>query len=300
MDTQDLQKFQIHYYFDDKSHSMNALVRNRAEKELLDAIQRISDITEQDFQIETQAYSEGGLIETLAFTTIGIAIGNFLSPAINGIIQHYFTRDKEFDNLKKQKLCQEIKGLELENEKKQFELEQLFYDKQVQRNVSSYYKKINGYAKVQSIGFKSNDFGELIVTKDHFKDFILIDDTTTIEDDDAEIKIISPVLIEGKYKWRGNYLENIIDFSMGDAKFKDDIINSKHSFSNGNTINCNLQITTTYDELGDEKRKSYSVRKVYAIKYYNETFPRLRPSGLKRKREKEQNEYKSSLFGGNE
>ena len=33
MNNLEKQKYQIHYYFDDKSHSMNAFVRNKAEKD---------------------------------------------------------------------------------------------------------------------------------------------------------------------------------------------------------------------------------------------------------------------------
>lgn len=297
MSVQSIQKFQIHYYFDDVSHSMNAVVRNRAEKDLLEAIKRVGEITEQEFQIESQAYGEGGLIETLVLIGAGVKVAEFLSPSINGVIQHYFTRDKEFDALQKQKLSQEIRGIELDNEKKELELQQLFEDKQAQRNVSSYYKKIEGYSKVKSIGFKSGDSAELIVRREQFKDFILVDDTTILEDDNAEIEIISPVLKEGRYKWRGKYLGEPIDFSMGDAKFKDDVIHCRHSFSNGNTIHCHLQITITYDEFGDEKRKSYSVRKVYGVKYHDEVFTRMRPSGIKKKRDDMEKEHTQSLFG---
>lgn len=40
------------------------------------------------------------------------------------------------------------------------------------------------------------------------------DDEVISQDNDAMIEIISPVLKEGKYKWRGKYHNEKIDFSL--------------------------------------------------------------------------------------
>ena len=85
---------------------------------------------------------------------------------------------------------------------------------------------------------------------------------------------------------------------MGDSKFKQDVIECKHTFSNGITIQASLQIMITYDEFGDEKRKSHSVKKVYGIKSENETYWRIRPVGMKKKREEFDNDHVKSLFDG--
>ena len=169
---QKIQPMQIHYYFDNESHSMNALVRNRAEKDLLDAIRRVGELTGHELVIETQAYREGGLIEILA---VVVPTLHYLSPSINGLIQYYFTRDKEIDELQKKKLVQEVRKLELDNQIKDTELQQLFDDKQAIRHVSNYYKRIDGYPKVTRIGFKrSEDTKEIVVYREQFQDFILM------------------------------------------------------------------------------------------------------------------------------
>lgn len=281
-----IQTLKIHYYFDDDSHSMNAFVRNKAEKDLLDAIRQIGNILDNDLSIETTAYQEGGLIEILA---IGIPVLHYLSPAINNIVTHYFTK-----NTKQEKLDIEIKevtlqGLKLDNEKKVLEIEEIINkkleDKLTTRHVSNFYKKIDNYEKVKSVGFKveSSD-REYIVERKYFKDFILVDNTTVAEDDEAFIEIISPVLKEGKYKWRGKYLGEKIEFSMGDYSYKTDVIKGKYTFFNGSLIECKLQITITYDEFGDEKRKSYSVREVYGASEDGNV--RMREAGIKRNRSK--------------
>ena len=82
-------KFEIHYYLKDNSHAMNAFVRNKVEKDFLEAVKRIGELLDSELQIETEAYQEGGLIEILAFSGV---ILTFLAPSINDIITHYARR----------------------------------------------------------------------------------------------------------------------------------------------------------------------------------------------------------------
>ena len=284
------QKFQVHYYFDDESHSMNALVRNRAEKDLLDAVKRIGELLETPFEIETEAYQEGGLVETLAFIWGGAKVLEYFSPALNDIVKYHFTKSKTDDAIKEETL----KSLKLDNELKEIELDNKFAkaleDKLVKKHVSNYYSRIIGYEKIEKVGFKSLSLkaDEIVIPRSKFKDFILVDDKTVTEDDEAEIEIISPVLKEGTFSWRGTYKEQRIDFSMGDAKFKSEVINGQHQFANGFLMSCLLQVTTTFDEFGDEKRRNYSVRKVYAIKESGASTYSLRPLGYKKKEKTDQ------------
>ncbi|EJV3006047.1 hypothetical protein N7B59_001542, partial [Campylobacter jejuni] len=59
------QNFQIHYYFDDNSHSMNAFVRNAMEKDFLNFINEIGNILDIKIKLESQAREEGGLKENI-------------------------------------------------------------------------------------------------------------------------------------------------------------------------------------------------------------------------------------------
>jgi hypothetical protein len=279
------QKFQVHYYFDDESHSMNAFVRNRAEKDLLEVVKRISELLENPLEIQTEAYQEGGLIETVALVWAGAKALEYFSPAINDIVKYHFTKSKTDDAIKEETL----KSLKLDNSIKELDYEEKWgkalEDKIARRHVSNYYTKINAYEKVDKVGFKNltAKTDELVIPRSKFKDFILVDDKTVTEDDDAEIEIISPVLKEGTFNWRGTYNGERIDFSMGDAKFKTEVTHGQHQFASGFLMNCQLQITITFDEFGDEKRRSYSVRKVYAIKESGSNSYALRPLGYKKK-----------------
>ena len=296
-------RFQIHYYFDDDSHAMNAFVRNKAEKDMLEAIRQIGFLLDSELTIETEAYQEGGLKELLLIGFLGTL--HYLSPSINDVITHYVTKDAEDREIDKKIKQETLKNLQLQNQKIEQEQEldeeikSKLEDKQTVRYISNFYTKINNYEKVQKIGFKNldDDSEEYIVEREHFKNFILIDNKEIIEDDNAGIEIISPILKEGKFKWKGLYSGEKIDFSMGDSGFKQEVISGKHTFSNGSFIECNLQITITYDEFGDEKRRSHSVKKVYGIQDIEKGQFRLRDSGFKRQRDKWTEEHQGTLFG---
>ena len=294
-----IQKFELHYYLKDNSHSMNAFVRNKAEKDFLEAIKRIGGLLDSELKIETEAYQEGGLIEILA---IVLPTLHYLSPALNDIITHYATRDTQAETLDKKIKEATLQNLELDNQQKTLgieeQIEKKLNDKLVQKYISNFYKKIDSYDKVEKIGYKSveKDGLEYIVERKDFKSFILHDDITISEDDDAMIEIISPVLKEGKYKWRGRYKNEKIDFSMADSKFKQEVIEGKHKFSNGSLINCHLEIKVTFDEFGDEKSRNYRVLQVFGTQELELGELKLREAGKKRNQQKWLNEHQKSLF----
>jgi len=296
-------KFELHYYLKDNSHAMNAFVRNKAEKDFLEAVKRIGELLDSELKIETEAYQEGGLIETLAFSGFVIdRVLNYLSPALNDIITYYATRDTQAEALDKKIKEATLQNLELDNQQKKLEIEdqieKKLNDKLVQKYISNFYKKIDAYEKVEKIGYRSleNNTDEYIVERKDFKSFILHDDITISEDDDATIEIISPVLQEGKYNWRGRYKNEKIDFSMADSKFKQEVIEGKHKFSNGSLINCHLEIKVTFDEFGDEKSRTFRVLQVFGTQELELGELKLREAGKKRKYQKWVEEHQGSLF----
>jgi hypothetical protein len=297
------QKFELHYYLKDNSHAMNAFVRNKAEKDFLEAVKRIGELLDSELQIETEAYQEGGLIEILTFSGFVIdRVLNYLSPALNDIITHYATRNTQSEKLDNKIKELTIKNLELDSKKKELEIEEQINkkldDKLTKKYISNFYKRIDSYKKVEKIGYKSleKDGLEYIVERKDFKSFILHDDITISEDDDAMIEIISPVLKEGKYNWRGRYKNEKIDFSMADSKFKQEVIEGKHKFSNGSLINCHLEIKVTFDEFGDEKSRNYRVLQVFGTQELELGELKLREAGKKRNQQKWLNEHQKSLF----
>src|SRR5699024_12752690 len=81
----------------------------------------------------------------------------------------------------------------------------------------------------------------------------------------ATIDIISPVLKEGKSKWKGIYNEKHISFAMDDEIFKRDVLGKRVSFKNGSRIVCVLKIHRKLDEAGEVKITGYSVDTVLEV-----------------------------------
>ena len=57
-------RLQLHYFFTDKSHSIDAILRNDCEKEILNVIKDISETLSLSVQIETLPAEEGGFKES--------------------------------------------------------------------------------------------------------------------------------------------------------------------------------------------------------------------------------------------
>lgn len=57
--TEQANKLELHYYFRDNSHSMNAFVRNQCEKELLAIYKEAITLFNIDIEIESEAFNEG-------------------------------------------------------------------------------------------------------------------------------------------------------------------------------------------------------------------------------------------------
>ena len=263
-------QFIIHYYLNDDSHSMNTFVRNAMEKDFLSIVNTISSSLNLKIELESRAAKEGGFIEILdiieAYPVSSAIIVSSAGYVIKRFLEYRLTGAYKKNSLENEKL--ELEILKLKKDSTGIDDNQL--EQKLARPISNYYAKIEKYEKIRAVGFGNEINNEYVVQRDEFRNFILIDDKEEEVDDDANIEIISPVLKEGRYKWRGIYKNESIDFSMGDSKFKNDIIDGRYDFGNGSFINCQLFITKTYDEFGNEcKNRSYRVAKVYETKRDN-------------------------------
>ena len=289
-------QFIIHYYLNDDSHSMNAFVRNAMEKDFLSIVNTISSSLNLKIELESRAAKEGGFIEILdiieAYPVSSAIIVSSAGYVIKRFLEYRLTGAYKKNKLENEKL--ELEILKLKKESAGIDENQL--EQKLARPISNYYAKIEKYEKIRAVGFGNEVNNEYVVQRDEFRNFILIDDKEEEVDDDASIEIISPVLKEGRYKWRGIYKNESIDFSMGDSKFKNDIIDGRYDFGNGSFINCQLFITKTYDEFGNEcKNRSYRVAKVYETKRDILNNWVATNKGIK----KQKNKFKDSFKGKN-
>ena len=136
---------------------------------------------------------------------------------------------------------------------------------------SKFYESLEKELKV--VKFETNTFNNdnkiintEIVDREDFIYYIKHkDDLPEIIDEYAKIEVIAPVLLNRKYKWKGLYNGEIIDFYMGDKEFKKDIENGDITFKSGSVIKCVLVQKRKINEIGMEYITTYSVKTVLGV-----------------------------------
>lgn len=315
-DDKDYGFLETHYYFTDDSHSMNAFVKNKCDKAFLTIIEELNQELgwSRTLAVEILPVSEGGLVEVLKFisTPEGYNLFNTFLVVLTLISSRKppppaeTALDKENKELTNRKLKLEIQQIEkqldqteasskkaadqsdLEDAKKTIKsLEERVYEEainnyKIRKNLSVLYENLIEYKKVKAIGYTSYDrgyeviFPEKIVERNNFKDFIL--DLNEFEeiDEDAKIRIFSPNLDKGRYKWRGLYEkeDKVIAFNMRDSTFKNDVQSGAITFKNGSTIRAVLTTKIKMDMTGAESSRTYAVENVLRYSHdkgYTET-----------------------------
>lgn len=269
-------KIELHYFFSDESHTMDAVVRNRCEHEFIEIVKHVSTLFNVEFELESEAYTEGGLREWWSLT---VKKNPYLAALIIGILinvlSNPITTDRELNELQKQGLRLSIEKLkqdieESKEETKPIHIENATFiinnDIKVQKHKSNFYKNLAGYRKVTKIetaGLTEENeptSEPFTVERPDFAKFILTsDDMPSDFDDLAVIEIVSPVLTNTNYKWKGIYKGEPIDFLMKDKDFKESVIAEKESFKNGTYIECVLEISRKVSDFGVVKNSGFSV-----------------------------------------
>ncbi|WP_321308643.1 hypothetical protein [Marinifilum fragile] len=273
----ELKKLELHYFFNDSTHTMDAVTRNKCEHEFLEIVKQLGHLLNLEISIDSEAYQEGGLRE---LWTILIKknpqLVNLIVGVLIGVITSQLTTDRELTELQKKQLRLSIEKLEKEKEENNnpenttINIEQTLFiinsDIKIKKHKSNFYNTLSKYHKVTKIETTTlNKNNEPIndpieIVRNDFPNFILTsDDLPSVTDESAIIEIISPVLKRGKYKWKGLYDSQTIDFYMKDKLFKESVIQNKEPFKNGTYIECVLEISRKVDEFGEVKNSNYSV-----------------------------------------
>lgn len=316
--------FYIHYCLNDGSHALNARIRNQAEKAFLDTVQAVSDILGMHIAVKSHAYEKGGLTEIFAIDitdvvcqgmVVGGALLAYFRPTVLRILEHFFTTHTEKGKLELEKLRKSNEKLTLEiarlkqgapgcgdateaaHDAGHVEGDASEVTPETGRNFgvlkkrSNYYAFIKKHDALDAVEFSCGGKEWALVRRADFDAYIVEDSVDVDTDDDAEIEIISPVLIDGKYKWKGVYNGQKIQFSMGDTAFKNEVVAGEYSFSSGFLIRSLLEIKSIYNEDNELARQQFSVRKVYSTKGGSERFFKERPSGYRKRQRQRQEAY---------
>ncbi|MFY2507646.1 hypothetical protein ACN3E9_04995 [Vibrio pectenicida] len=279
-------KFQFHYYFNDDSHSMDAIVRNQCETEILSILYEIANILDTPLKIESEVHQEGGLRDIWKLVNANAGILSVIVGVASIAIPLLPKSDSELERLQKEDLHLSIQErklrikilkqqantnkVELETIKKMAEVTNENYKIITRR--SNLFKHLCAYPKVTKVGINELDCNgvplapESLILRSAFKKFVLPSHRLPIQTfDNTVIEIIAPVLGQGRYKWKGIWQGQNINFSMCDKRFIQDVLNQKMSFKSGSIIRCVLSIRSKLDHIGTVVITGYSVETVLSL-----------------------------------
>lgn len=275
--------FEIHYYFGDDSHDIDAFIRNRCEAELLAIITEVATEIGVDARILADAVTEGGFRDfwklvgdnsgqitvVLVIVQILLTIVPMIVESENEALEKEFNRIKiEETTLNIEKLKRELESNESTAEKANQTAKKLSHNLKIIKRKSNLYATLNSYPKIEAVGFNVVDNernpvrDEISIPKSEFGNFVLGTNKLPSIETEATIEIISPVLKEGRYKWKGIFEDEPISFEMLDAAFRDAVLLENIPFQHGTSIVCVLRIGRVLDELGDVKISGYAVTTV--------------------------------------
>jgi len=276
-------KFELHYYLNDESHQINAFLRNKCEAEILAIISEISAILDIEAELVATAAKEGGFREfwdvikgnanavtvVLLVAQLMLTVAPMLHESEKEELEKELNRLQiEESKLNIQKLRKEVKESGPSPETIEKTAKHLSKNLKIIKRKSNFYAALSKKQEVSKIGFSvlNDNFvpqtEERQVDRRDFRKYVLNSNKLRAEEVEAEIEIISPVLKEGKYKWKGIYNDQPIGFDMLDLAFNDMVLMENIPFQHGSSIICILRIGRELDEVGDVKVTGYAVTTV--------------------------------------
>jgi hypothetical protein len=312
-------KLQLHYWFSDKSHTMDALVYNKCERELLELTKAIASICGVSIKMETEPSGKGGLKNWLTImartpkktppakvalvtTLVAACMVTPVHISLNQILEQLIEtmgNESELSEGQKEQMQALKEFLKSEIAEKLLLLDQSSI---LKKRRSNFYDLLRKYQKVKSVSLVMVDDSrkpitqEQYIVRDSFKNFILVSDKLEpLVMENAMVEIISPVLSKGKYKWKGMYNNSLISFSMKSDEFMSLVHSGKVEFKSGMSIQCALEIERKINSEGSEKVISYNILRVGS---YLENGKSVETTEGKQQKQKQQSSRRQlDLFG---
>lgn len=311
-------KIELHYFFSDDSHSINALIRNKCELNLLGILKEISSVINGRLVIESEALTEGGVRERFVLRGKSEFLPSFAAAVFHYVLPLEVDIEKTVSQENKEETKQRLDQLRKELRERErddaFKIDMENAAALFQNNLkiiklkSNFFRHITNSEKTTKVSVQLVDvLGNLtgkpnVVQRKSFNTYMLVADTLKPETDEAAlIEIVSPVLKTGNYKWKGVYVQNgkTINFAMKDNYFKNEVISQSVPFKNGTRIQCILESTRKMSELGEIVVTGYSVTTVTNKQDDQVTVETPQGKVVKKKKEKEMQQLDlfGSLFG---
>ena len=246
--------FQFHYILKASGvHSMDAVVYNECEKQLISSIYYLAELFGLDkdsIVVEVLARGEGGVVEWLRIN-VGEKV---LLPVVIAILtiwaEHYFNSGLDTSNETKTNI---ESAMALKEAGFTFEEAMALVkdNPKLMDFCSKYYKSAKKDTALQKIETTLGDeekmirFQSSIKAEDFSSHIVEIRKSTNVVRG-TTITIASPVLADVKrLRWHGVYNLNPISFSIEDNSFIDKVHNRQVKFEFGTTIKCDLRIEET-------------------------------------------------------
>lgn len=274
---------ELHYHLAGGAHAIDAMVRNKCEAELLGMLVEAANLLQIDPSIIKEVYKEGGfrdIWKLMGKSSQEITILLLIIQIIISAVPLFDLENKKLEEEEKrlgieekrlniERLKQEIKQDIAAKENIEMAATSIGANLKIIKRKSNFYSFADNHNQIEAIGVNILDQNFLPISTEHtvpksnFRKYILTTNRLKSEEDDnAEIEIISPVLKEGRYKWKGMYKEVPISFEMQDHNFRNSVLLENIPFQHGSKIRCVLVAHRELDEVGDIKITGYSVTTV--------------------------------------
>lgn len=273
-------QIEIHYSLPGGEHAANAFAIAKAETEFIHMVREVGGLLEIEFELQAQALKEGGIRQIWrALGKNSPQVGVLLS-IVAIVISLKPQGDRELVELQKEEARLHIAALKRqlsENAPSVSEAtangvaKEIGTDLKVVRRKSNFYQALLAEPKIAAVSYSLGRDGSVVeevgsAQRAEFADFIrLTGDLPSERDDDAVIGIISPVLKKGRFKWKGEYKGEYIEFWLQDKAFKESVLSKTIQFHSGTAIHCVLEIKITVDEVGCLTRSGYYVKVVKKV-----------------------------------
>ncbi len=310
-------QIELHYWFNDETHSMNAIVFHKCGNDFLCIANELANKLNINVEIEILPLENGGLrsvfkfisnesleikksfiiklLTVVFFTTISTSTEVLTKNMISS-----FFESSEIKELKTEKMKAQLKYDIAKLEYDLLQLSDSIDENLIKKKKSNYFESLRAYSKIQEVSVSITDdkkqvINEHKIARESFDEYIMVsDDLEPEENECAVIEIVSPVLKKGKYKWIGIYNGEVIQFNMKSNEFKTLVLTGIIEFKNGTSIICNL---ITYKKINNEGAIKITGHDVTMVnKYFYNNTPIETPEGRTKRLKKEAEKLQLHLF----
>ncbi|MCU0357519.1 MAG: hypothetical protein MUE95_08050 [Cyclobacteriaceae bacterium] len=279
-------KLQFHYWLSDRTHTMDALVLNKCERELLEITRAVAKLCQVNLMLETEPSGKGGLKSWLtlapktprktspsrvALVKVMVAAGIATSPKASAST----VLNRLLDSLATEAGLSDEQLHQWQNNRQQLKEEAarlipvMDQHPVIRKRRSNLFKLLSKYPKVKGFSVSLTNKShkpvteDLLIVHDQFAQQIISTPAVPTEVvEQAQLEIISPVLVKGPHKWKGMYQQQPISFTMKSDEFMELVQTGKVEFKSGSTITCNLAIDKKMTAAGEVRISGYNILSV--------------------------------------